>query len=286
MASHPRWCDHVAPVTAMVPCSGERHRVTWRRGKIVLEDHDLTAERTMAAFGGEPCFCMLVLKAWREQFGMPPELFKQYQATLGRDTSLSPEELATVSELAMALNWQRDWVRNSGLSKHGRLLQERLKVRAMGPLRQHLMAEKDRLGCRMLRGVTVESCRPGQPPELTGTMDTVSVRAAAVLDARWLVDVWARDLCVVDGAFVLEVEREEEGEPRPLVARAVRWERGADGVGRPVARLARIAPAGDGGPARLEWGPEDASVLVDGLPGLARTAPPGLDPSVWRISRR
>jgi hypothetical protein len=61
-----RWCDGLPAVTVEIDCGGQRHRITWRRGKLVLEDHDLLAERSLAALGSSrPPVCVEVLDAWR-----------------------------------------------------------------------------------------------------------------------------------------------------------------------------------------------------------------------------
>lgn len=60
-----RWCDEIPAVTCEVRCGGQRHRISWRRGKLVLEDHDVLAERSLTALGSEPPLCVQVLEAWR-----------------------------------------------------------------------------------------------------------------------------------------------------------------------------------------------------------------------------
>ena len=55
----------IEPVTVEVACGEERHRISWRRGKLVLDDHDLAAEESFAALGGEPALCLEVMRAWR-----------------------------------------------------------------------------------------------------------------------------------------------------------------------------------------------------------------------------
>lgn len=52
-------------VTGQINCGGEEHRITWRRGRLLLEDHDLLAERALTALGAEPPICLQVLDAWR-----------------------------------------------------------------------------------------------------------------------------------------------------------------------------------------------------------------------------
>ena len=84
-----RWCDGLPSVTATIPCGGKWHRITWRRGKLVLEDHDLLAERSLAALGAaDPPACMEVLEAWRRMRG--PELLYEF---LFRDKKIPSTEL-------------------------------------------------------------------------------------------------------------------------------------------------------------------------------------------------
>jgi len=60
-----RWCAGLPAVTAELHCGGQPHRILWRRGRIVLADHDLVAERSLMALGSEPPVCVEVLQAWR-----------------------------------------------------------------------------------------------------------------------------------------------------------------------------------------------------------------------------
>ena len=59
------WHMGLPTLSGSIDCSGARHRITWRRGKLVLEDHDILAEQSLAAFGGKPPMCLQVLEAWR-----------------------------------------------------------------------------------------------------------------------------------------------------------------------------------------------------------------------------
>lgn len=243
-----RWSLRVEPITGLVPCNDEQHRVTWRRGKLVLEDHDLGAERAMIALGDPPCFCMRVLKLWRDQWTMPPDLFRQMEARLG---ALAVPELAPVRELAMVRNWERAWHRSSYQSKHGALLAEPLRARAVPALRRHLGLWAERLGCRVVSAAEVRLLPRRDSPSLTGTMDAVGARAAARLGATWLLDVWAAGLATVDDGFVLEVV-DESGHPTALDVRAARWKRQPDGHCTPETAAARVRRADDGRWA-LEW---------------------------------
>jgi hypothetical protein len=60
------WYHHLDPVSVEISCGERRHRVSWRRGRLVLEDHDVEAERAFVALGGDRSVCVELLDAWRE----------------------------------------------------------------------------------------------------------------------------------------------------------------------------------------------------------------------------
>lgn len=250
-----RWCHHVPSATAIVACSGEEHRVSWQRGKLKIRDHDLAAERTMLAFGGDTPACLQVMTLWRNlhSWAMSGQLLQQMQSRLGPDVLLAPGDLRRVSDLSLLLTWEREWRRSAYYSDHGRLLYEQLRARAMAPLREHLKSWLASNGSRRISKLDLELGRPGQPASVRGQMDSVGVRANATLGVRWLVEVWARGLDVVDGAFVLEVAGEPvRSVPEVVRVHAVRWDPHDAGWWAPVVAPALVQrlPAGDW---RLEW---------------------------------
>jgi hypothetical protein len=250
LPARPRWYEALPEVTTTVECEGERHRVSWRRGKLVLEAHDLAAERTMEVFGGEACVCMRVLKLWQDQFGMPPEFFAQMRTWLGESAFLAPPEFSVVRELGMVLGWEREWRRTFYMNrKHERLLQEQLKTRATPALRQHLTHWKEEAGARVVGAATVQVLRSDQPSTLSGRIDRVAVRGSASLVPRWITDVWVKGIAVVDGAFVLEVV--EAVSRTDLRVRAARWDPGPDGVRNAVDAPASLSYRGQAW--RLAW---------------------------------
>ena len=240
----------------MVSCSGEQHRVTWRRGKVVLEDHDLGAEEAMLAFGGRPCACLEVLHRWRDMrsWAMSVGLFQQMQARLGPANLPVPQELLPVQELTLLLTWERSWRRWGRSSDYERLVGEELRKRALGPLREHLAVWRQRAGARLVSPPQVRVLRPGQRPRLLGSIDRVRATATAVLGVPWVLRVWARGIAVVDDAFVLEVTEEPEetyGETSGARVLAARWQAQPSGVWAPVAGPARVRGQGEG--RRLDW---------------------------------
>lgn len=241
--------------TATVRCNDEDHRVTWRRGKLALDDHDLASEATAMALGGERPPCLQVLQLWRNLHGwaMSADIFRAMSARLGPDSLLAPGPLRSVHELGLILTWERRWQLMAFFSDHERLLEEQVRGRALDPLRQHVEHWRRRSGSRRISSLQVAVQRPGRPATLVGTMDSVSATATARLGAAWVVGVWARGLAVVDGAFVLALEADQgDASPAAPRVRAVRWEGGADRGFAPVTRAARVSRGAAGG-WRLAW---------------------------------
>ena len=256
MPRKPRWYDPFPEATAQIDCGGESHRVSWRRGKLVLEDHDLTAERAMLAFGGELCPCMRVLEMWVNQFRMAPDQFLQLRNWLGPNAFLAPEEFALVRRLAMILSWERSWRQTFFFRvKQAQLLADELKATALPHLRQHANAWKPKTGARVVSGCQVELIPTNQRATLDGTTDRVALKVTAQLPPTWVVDVWARGVPTVDGAFVLSLTDASSVDDLGVVAG--RWEPTGSGTWATVTAPARVRrlPGGDGadGGWRLEW---------------------------------
>ena len=269
MPRKPRWYDPLPEATATVDCGGEKHRVTWRRGKVVLEDHDLDAERGMMAFGGEMCPCMRVLEVWVEQFRMPPDLFGQMHTWLGDQAFLLPTELALPRRMAMILSWERLWRKESWLrSKQADLLAAELKEKALPLVRQHVNAWKPKTGARVVSGCQVVLLPTNQVPSLEGTTDRVAMRVSARLHGWWLVDVWPRGIAVVDDAFVLELDRAVTLDD--LKVRAVRWEPNGPGTWATVAAPAHVRRDAEGSEWHLTWDPSSTGEAPAGARGPVR----------------
>ncbi len=243
LPGRPRWYHHIDAVSASLECEGAEHRVSWQRGKFVLHDHDLSSERAMLVLGGEPSPCLKALRMWRDQFGMPPEIFAQMHTWLGDNAVLAPPEMDLPRQLGMTLSWARSWRHWRYLDKHGGLLQARGTELALPLFREHLLIERQRFGSRVISSAKVAIVPDTDVAGITGRMDRVRVAAAVTLHPSWLVEVWPRGFAVVDGAFVIDVV--EDSRERPLV-RAVRWDDRGEGMRKPVTAPARLARDGDG----------------------------------------
>jgi hypothetical protein len=273
-----RWCDGVAPATAVLRCRGARHRVTWRRGRVVLEDHDLPAEVALAGLGGECCPCLEVLEACRAGFGVD-DLF-----------ALWTEQADSVG----ATHALEQWARRVGASARGvgaaaptadgraaRLAAERrAAVVASLPL-----AFRRRLALGVFRAIAREpdGRRSGSHPGFSPVFSSLLGRAAAAslpaaagasgrpvdqrwtlvgpgvpaavdgrlgphggwlrmdVSAGWVADVWAWGLALVDGGLVLEVV--DRSDRVTAEVRLVEW----SDVGHPRLVVASVASSGDRG---------------------------------------
>lgn len=244
MPGRQRWCRHVPPVTAAVDCGGAQHRVTWRRGRLVLEDHDLAAEMALLTLGGSPCACLRVLKMWRDQWKLPPELFRQMSSWLGDSQFLAPPELSRPRALAMALNWQRAWQASSFTGRHGLLVQDELRGKALVPLSDWASRWTERLALASAPRVEVQLAPVGRPPSLSGAVRGSALTVTAALDLDWLLTVWSREAALVDDAFVLQVLASAPGDPGTPV-QVARWQP-AEGGGGPVTARAWLGRTRDG----------------------------------------
>ena len=249
-----KWYHPFPEATAVVDCGGEPHRVAWRRGKLVLEAHDLAAERALRVFGGEMCPCMRVLEMWVNQFRMPPEHFLRMQSWLsGANAFLAPTEFALVRHLSMVQSWERRWRASYHLEqKEAELLANELQEKALPLLRAHLNAWRARTGARVVSGCQVGLVPSTRPVTLDGITDGVAIRLSAHLHAAWVVDVWARGIATVDDAFVLKLTEALTVDDLRVVAG--RWDPTGPGTWATVtapARLSREPGADDAW--RLAW---------------------------------
>jgi hypothetical protein len=80
------------------------------------------------------------------------------------------------------------------------------------------------------------------PSGITGSVDDHVGIAAVTLPFRWLVDVWARHLALIDDCFVLAARRLDGA---TLSVDLARWERDASGRSYPVVSTATAKRTGD-----------------------------------------
>lgn len=156
------WWAAVGPATVEVSCGEERHRISWRRGKLVLDDHDLAAEESFAALGGEPALCLEVLRAWRA--GIDDREVLWFWDTPRRGSPDMSEMLAQVrSQHQRLLAGHRRLVvsggRHAGRPVPPEIL-EQLRTQAAAEYRRSLLsALPDDLRLRLGLAAIVRACR-------------------------------------------------------------------------------------------------------------------------------
>lgn len=280
MARRPRWYDYVPPATATIPCGDRQHRITWQRGKLVLVDHDLGAERAMIALGGQACPCMQVLTMWRDQWSMLPDMIRKTD-WLGARAYLMPAALAQPRRIGAYRNWDRSWRKNAYTTKHGSIFSTDVIEQATPWLEKLATAGLGRQQASGKPNVSASLVRPEQRPSVTGSVKRGQVTVTGRLGVAWLVRVSARGLPLVNDAFVVEVV--EDGWSSSLV-RAARWkDEGREGR-RLVTGTAHLSVDSDGTPS-LDWTGDEEAADAGAAPAPVSIF--DMDPSqIFNIGRR
>jgi len=262
-----RWYAGLAPVDVPVLCGGELHRVSLRRGRVVLGDHRLSGERALAALGGRPCACMALLAAWPAVTRGPAELVDDLRPAVPgapRDLWVPPAWLHSAQWVARPPGAARSSLREHEAPWALALLRslpgparavaacaavvgaERRWDRCPEPARERFASF---LGCQV-RAAAAAVTRgragwraAGPPPrgEVASRGEQPSLAEARPagtvirVPLSWLVTVWARGLAAVDGALVLAAR----GGPDRADVDVVRW--GRDRAVRSTATAERDA---------------------------------------------
>ena len=229
----------------------------------MLHDHDVEAERVLEALGGEPCMCLALLEACREPsaaFARAPWRTGTYRASAVAPTRPPPQQLALTAVTsspqfarmpraqqaallaatrqhhlraqlpeAMLEVLRAAWdVSRARLLRQPRTTPDRpVEMRlqaAVAPACEEAM-RRSRRDLRPYATITVECWKRGrgEAPLLNGSLDSAGGALALSLPLSWLNRVWVRGLALVDGHFVLDVDRPAPA--RELEATVIRWER-------------------------------------------------------------
>lgn len=259
--------------------------MSFRRGRVVLEDHSLSAERALAALGGPPLPCMALLAAWpmvsqcagevidhldHAEAGGPLPLweppawlsaatwvtrpsgaaagsFRPVEAPWAKKVLDSvPPGAAAVIARAAVMAVERRW------GDHPSVVRRTFSFALFRRVRGAVIDTMEASPVRRLPPPSVD-CRlavDGATPAVNGTLSFMRADATARLPLSWLVTVWSRGLAVVDGCFILNAR----GGPEEAEVAAVRWERRTPFAAEAVTAPARVSRDGDGdGVWRLEW---------------------------------
>ena len=207
----PGWQFGIDDLTTEVACGTGNHTIAWRRGKLVLCDHDLAAEAATLAFGGPPPRCVQVLQAWRRArrharfVKVDDETISYFRAKnlpLGEQfqAALLPEPLRDLRERTTWLHALRA----------GDDLQKRRRDSVMKAIRRRAEAALDRVVDPLRVSMEIASSARllprGAPPRALGRPGGGHIQMAEVfLPPEWLSTVALLDLTAVDGCFVLAV---------------------------------------------------------------------------------
>lgn len=254
-----RWWATLEPVTEHMDAGGAHHRLRWVDGRLVLCDHDLAAERALAALGGEPCLCVEVAEAWRQAVGDPDTLWSMTGRTAGYARELTrlaggrgrPPAVrvfaagpggfrhAAMSDWADRLRraWRLELLASLSPALRNRVVLSAVVAalrRAPDPARAVAPATVDRAREALLRSVQAWGPRrrsfevtaevwvdARRAPAVAGLLETHRGAVAAAVGPGWLLSVWAPGLAVTEDCFVVEAGPVRGGRCR---VRAVRWE--------------------------------------------------------------
>jgi len=283
-----------------VQCTGANHSIKWRRGKLILADHDVPAERAMVALGAEPCECLTVLDAWVSAMGNLDLLVGLCMSTNWArpgtpfavrriSSSLSSAALVRATLMrstggpsgaptqAVIKSLTAQWQSRAASQERSEVifsLPEPFRRRLIASLIASASRSKEQLEenldyvlkekvtfavaesirywagpgsiTRLTVDVHVEMGDPGEAPFLLSQVAAKSfIEAGARLPLSWLQQVWARDVAVVEGCFVLEIlEASHDG--TTLAVNAARWHKDRTEGLIQVVRPARVVIMEDG----------------------------------------
>lgn len=205
------WAWGADPASVAVDCLGAQHTVRWQRGKVVLVDHDLSAERALVGMGGEPVPCLAVLEAWQNAtlatFEVPPGT-RNLMRRHGRVPTWVVDLEAGLVEsrlLSLVVGYERAWRRRQPFVSGRNLVEELLRERAAPFLNRFVEGSGSvgsvpvQLSCNMLPPSRGE-------PSVDAWLQSGSLVVAVWLRPDWLRKVWLPRLALDDERFVVDLD--------------------------------------------------------------------------------
>lgn len=235
------WAETAPPLSMVVVCNRERHRLRWEGGRVEPVDHpELEAELALVAFGGEEPSCIALHRLWNDavadggfmaEWVEPTHLSPAWHSWLGMALErmrsegfheflrhLPPPRAQRMGEFLH--RFPHPWIDRAG-AEVSRQVAEGLKIEAdgLGPLLAQATANRlrrsfvDAVGGRQL-AVGAAALIPlrlrvhaGAAPVIDGLIRGQGRGLAITVDRSWLHEVWAAGAAVVDGRLVLAIEQ-------------------------------------------------------------------------------
>jgi hypothetical protein len=208
-------------VDVAVTCGPDVHRILFRRGKLVLVDHNVAAEATVAALGGTPPPCFDVFRSWRARDAWERALEPRGPGfhQLYRRPPLPPE-LQLPLEAGIVRGWERRRARGDRQAEA--MLTTAVRNRGEAALASAL---------RQVMRTPVERCSVeiGATPHATGLMTTASTSVTVRVAADWwrtvglpglALDEHGRFVVALRPKRVLEWHERSPGRWSPVVVEA------------------------------------------------------------------
>jgi hypothetical protein len=267
------WAETAEPLSMVVVCNRERHRLRWEAGRVEPVDHpDLDAELALVAFGGEEPACIALHRLWHDavadggfvaEWADPAHLSPAWLSWLGMALErmrgegfheflrhLPPARAQRMGEFLH--RFSGPWIDRAGAEVNRlalaepNLADEHRVALAQATAHRLRRAFVDAVGGRQL-AVGGAALLPlqleveiGIEPAIGGVLRGPDRGISLMVDRSWLHQVWAAGAAVVDGRLVLAIEPAGPSGPttaRP--ARVVEWSAGPE----PRPRLVTAAVA-------------------------------------------
>ena len=248
-----RWYRGLPRVRVDIECASGSHHVSWKRGRLAVEDHDVAAELAVEALGGERPPCVALYTAWRELCrsttptetllapvttgrSAGPALGRRRPGAVDRALDDLPEPLRDVMALIALVRAERA---AAGSDAPVPAQVHRLMSAHVSTAMRRSLGAAQRSGGRTAVSAHLTVVALSEDPAVDITGDRRRLRVGLSLPARWLVEVAGRGAAAVGDRFVLRL--------RPPTGLAVRWTVDGTEVVPALVQL-RMTRAGD-----LSW---------------------------------
>jgi hypothetical protein len=223
------WYRGLPRVRVDIECASGPHHVSWQRGRLAVEDHDVAAELAVEALGGERPPCVVLYSTWRELCGSGTSteaLLAPVTAGLAVGSSSSRRRAGAIERALGGLPEPlRDVMALIALVRGERAAQgsdppvpaqvHRLISAHVSTAMRRSLGAAQRAGGRTAVSARLTVVPLNDEPAVDIAGDRRGLRVALNLPARWLVEVAGRGAASIGDRFVLRL--------RPPSGLAVRW---------------------------------------------------------------